>query len=238
MGKKTIIIPCYNEAHRLLVDEYRVFLRENDFSILFVNDGSTDNTNEVLQKLIEEFTGQLEILDLPINSGKAEAVRLGILKALLTSDEVAFIDADMSVSLVELKTMFQRIEKYSFVFGSRIKTLNNNIERKWLRHYISRVFATMVSTVVGLPIYDSQCGVKIFKKELAIALFDEKFFSRWLFDVEIFFRLKRLYNLKEIQAIAYEYPLIQWQEKGGSKLRVKDFFIAPYRLWQIRKKYR
>ncbi len=237
-NKRTIIVPCYNEAHRLAVNEYRNFLQKNNFYIIFVNDGSTDQTDILLKNLVQEFSTQTEIFELSENSGKAEAVRQGVLRAIETSEEVAFCDADLSVSLSELEVMFEKMDTYSFVFGSRIRTLNNNIERKLLRHYASRLFATLVSLAVGLPVYDTQCGVKIFNKELATKIFSEKFYSRWFFDVEIFIRLKKLYSLEKIQQLAFEYPLINWKERGGSKLQLLDFIKAPYKLWQIRKKYK
>lgn len=236
--KRTIVVPCYNEAHRFSIEEYKYFLRKNSFFIIFVNDGSTDQTEKVLADLKQEFPSQVEIINLPHNSGKAEAVRQGMLQALKKSDQIAFSDADLSVSLTELETMFEKMNIYSFVFGSRIRTLNNNIERTLLRQYASRLFATLVSSVIGLPVYDSQCGVKIFNATLAKQVFAEEFYSRWLFDVEIFLRLKNLYSLKELQELAFEYPLVNWKEKGGSRLQVVDFFKAPYKLWQIRKKYK
>lgn len=237
-NKRTIVIPCYNEAQRFAVDDYKNFLQKNNFYIIFVNDGSTDQTDTIIKNLVQEFPEQTEVIELSQNLGKAEAVRQGVLRAIEISDQVAFSDADLSVSLSELEVMFEKMNKYEFVFGSRIRTLNNNIERKLLRHYASRLFATLVSLAIGLPVYDTQCGVKIFSKELADKVFSEKFYSRWFFDVEIFIRLKKIYSLEEIQQLAFEYPLINWKERGGSRLQVIDFIKAPYKLWQIRKKYK
>lgn len=236
--KRTIVIPCYNEAYRFPYEKYKSFLQENNFYTIFVNDGSTDTTNEVLRNLAQEVPDYVEVIELPINSGKAEAVRQGIMKALETSQFVAFIDADEAVSLLELKTMFTEIEKYNFIFGSRIQTLNSNIERSRARHYLSRIFATIVSFTIDLPVYDSQCGVKIFKKELAEKLFATPFHSRWLFDVEIFLRLKKLYSNHEIKKLVFEYPLKNWQEIKGSRLRCGDFIKAPLMLRQIKKRYK
>jgi dolichyl-phosphate beta-glucosyltransferase len=124
------------------------------------------------------------------------------------------------------------------VFGSRVKRLGTDIERNASRHYLGRVFATVASLTLGLPVYDSQCGAKIFRKEFVIPLFTERFVTDWLFDVEILARMCAVYGVDQTMRGVYEAPLNEWREVGGSKLRLNHFLKAPIDLLRIRRKYR
>ena len=234
MSQKIIVIPCYNEAKRLNQEAFLAYLENGGASLLFVDDGSSDNTIQVINNLIAGWS-KASLLCLPQNVGKAEAVRQGVLAAVAKgAEQVAFLDADLAVGLEQLDPLFSKLENYQMAFGSRIRVLNSKISRFWLRHYLSRIFATCASVALGFQIYDTQCGAKVFKGELASRLFAESFYSRWLFDVEIFFRLKALGQPSEL---AYELPLVNWREIGGSKVNPRVFLRAPLELWRIKKAY-
>ena len=233
--KIALVIPCFNEAARLNVAVFSDYLAHSDTQIIFVNDGSTDETAVVLEKLCRAYPERSRAVTLDGNSGKAEAVRQGILAAVADGAELAgYLDADLSVGLQEFDKLCREIGDYRMIFGSRIRVLNSHISRNWPRHYLSRVFATMASIALGFQIYDTQCGAKVFERQLAQELFAQPFESRWLFDVEIFFRLKALGDPSKL---ACELPLINWQAKHGSKTNPKVFINAPLELWRIRKKY-
>ena len=97
-----------------------------------------------------------------------------------------------------------------------------------MRHYLGRIFATAASTVLRLPVYDTQCGAKIFRIVPATAnLFSEPFCTRWVFDVELIARYIR--NVGSPGAAAgriCEFPLMEWRDIAGSKVRPGDFFVA------------
>ena len=126
-----IIIPCYNESMRLPFNKYLDFLKLNkQVKIIFVDDGSTDNTKNLVNKLSNKFPKQIKILSYKKNKGKGNAVRDGFLYAVHEnmSGNLAYLDADLSTSLEECKLLSKKInDKIKFVFGSRISKSNNII---------------------------------------------------------------------------------------------------------------
>ena len=113
------------------------------------------------------------------------------------------------------------------VFGARVQLLGRVIERRAVRHYLGRVFATAASLMLGLRIYDTQCGAKLFRASPAMqALFQEPFATRWLVDIEILARLiqaRRGTALPQAEDIIYEFPLPEWRDVAGSKVKAWDF---------------
>jgi len=235
MPKITVIIPCYNEGARLPSQDYRRFLYTHSTDILFVNDGSTDQTANLLEELRREFSIQVTILSLPKNVGKAEAVRRGILSIenYEKKDIIGFMDADLSTPLEEINYFLEEFKNPNirFVFGSRISRIGAKIIRFHHRHYFGRLVATLVSLYLRIPIYDSQCGAKFFHMGFARKLFMSPFISRWLFDVEIFRRIALL-DIK-VSECALELPLHAWIEKGGSKISIKDYLQLPFEFYRI-----
>ena len=190
MQKVGLVVPCYNEADRLRGDDFVDFLSTHpQYQILFVNDGSSDATHKVISKLATE-NPNIHALDLPNNQGKAEAVRTGILHTLehWDLDIVGFLDADLATPLEEI-LQFERLmnqhHQYHIVLGSRWKRLGSKIERSTVRHYLGRIFATVVSLMFNLSVYDTQCGAKLMRSQHLARVFKERFISPWFFDIEI-----------------------------------------------------
>jgi hypothetical protein len=123
------------------------------------------------------------------------------------------------------------------VFGSRLKVLGSNIERNPFRHYFGRISATGASVSLSLPVYDTQCGIKIFHHSVCEAIFSRVFLSRWLFDVELFFRFKSLMSKQEFDQSVLEVPLRAWLEIPGTKISFSDILKVPFELWRINRKY-
>ncbi len=235
MLNTALIIPCYNEENRLPIDE---FLRAADqYYLIFVNDGSSDDTKDYLKKLTHQ---NVAIINLPENVGKANAVRAGMLS--FAKDEkfkqvqwMGFLDADLATPIEEIKEFHRYRETFHIeaksIWGSRIYKLGSHIERKARRHYVGRIFATAAHLICGIETYDSQCGAKIFHVSLVEKAFKEPFLSRWLFDIEIYLRLK---NEKIV-----EYPLKYWKDVDGSKVSLFGMLFKTIpELWRIRQKYK
>jgi dolichyl-phosphate beta-glucosyltransferase len=241
-----LIVPCYNEAQRLNVEAFRQFLARSPAThILFVDDGSYDNTVTLLETLSGEFPGQADILRRAANQGKAEAVRTGLVHALgnFRPEIVGFWDADLATPLELVPNLLAVLEArpgIEMVFGARVQLLGRRVERRAMRHYLGRVFATVVSSVLHLAIYDTQCGAKLFRVTPETGkIFGAPFLSRWVFDVEILARYLALYggDVKRLERAIYEYPLEVWTDVAGSKVRAADFFTAFWDVFRIHRKY-
>lgn len=230
-----IIVPCYNEEKRLPSERFRDFIQNNsNISFLFVNDGSTDTTLQMLESLCTGNDDQLHLLDLQPNTGKAEAVRQGLLNAIdkIKPSFVGFWDADLATPLSAIPSFIETLnerEARQMVFGARIRLLGREIRRKSSRHYLGRFFATAVSTMLKLPVYDTQCGAKLFRVTPVLSqILADPFLSRWIFDVEIIARLICAVDgdRSKVEQAVFEFPLMQWDDVAGSKLHPLDFFKA------------
>jgi hypothetical protein len=125
-------------------------------------------------------------------------------------------------------------------FGARVQLLGREIHRQAFRHYIGRLFATAASLTVRLPIYDTQCGAKLFRVSPAIQeLFAEPFLGRWTFDGEIIARLMQQCTDESPRPsdLMYELPLDEWRDIEGSKVHAIDFFLSLIELGRIRRRY-
>src|SRR5690606_29745873 len=120
------------------------------------------------------------------------------------------------------------------VLGSRVLRLGAVIQRSALRHYLGRIFATIASNILDIKVYDSQCGAKLFEVNMAEVLFQKPFISKWLFDLELLYRLK-LNSPDQFFNNTLEVPLRHWEEKGDSKIKITDFLTAPFELLKIKR---
>lgn len=232
MSSATIVIPCYNEAERLQIHTFQAFSCERHaIRFLFVDDGSTDSTWQVLEGLRAFEPKRFALCALPKNCGKAEAVRQGILQSMAAgADYVGYWDADLATPLTAISAFCDLLDakpELWMVFGARVRLLGRAIERRALRHYLGRVFATAASLVLGLAIYDTQCGAKLFRTGPEVRrLFEEPFVTRWLFDVELVARwiqARRSVPLRPVEEVLYEFPLEEWRDVAGSKVKPHDF---------------
>ncbi len=240
--RTVIIIPCYQEEKRLDTNAFRSFLEQTEnVHLVFVDDGSTDGTRAVLDALVQGHEQRAEVLALPSNQGKGEAVRRGVLHALALNErpcKVGYWDADLATPLAcirEFEDVLNAHPRLEIVLGARVSLLGRDIERKLSRHYAGRVFATVASLTLNLPVYDTQTGAKLFRvTERTTALFSRPFGSRWVFDVEI---LARYIRDGGTARGLYEYDLPAWSDVGDSKVRPSDFARSVGEMLNIYNQY-
>jgi glycosyltransferase involved in cell wall biosynthesis len=238
-----LVVPCYNEERRLPVDELRAFRVEGaDVEFCFVNDGSRDGTLAVIEALAKEDPARFSVVNLDRNRGKAEAVRRGILATIdRRPDMVGFWDADLATPLAEIPNfleVFRARPQIEMVFAARVRLLGRAISRDPRRHYVGRVGATLISQSLGLAVYDTQCGAKMFRvSDPMREIFADPFLSRWIFDVEIIARFVRQRGRDAAARAIYELPIEAWHDVKGSKVKSGDFVKALRDLWLIHRRY-
>jgi len=217
-----LVIPCFQESSRVgpfIEDLKRVFAGDAALRILLVDDGSPAEEQkrflEVVDPLIKDGQLFLPPLILPDNIGKGGAIYAGWATSD-TADWLAFVDADGSCSAQETKRLIELARQQSepiSIFASRVKMLGHHVERHFKRHLVGRVYATLVSELLNIEVYDSQCGLKVIHgaayREIAKRLTIEGF----AFDVDL------LVHLLDAGHKIKEEP-IDWHDTPGGKIRL------------------
>ncbi len=233
-----VVIPCYNEEKRLLSKEFTNFIDKNSgYHLCFVNDGSKDKTLEVLNDLRKGREDFITVYNCEKNGGKAEAVRQGMLYMVKQEDldYIGFLDADLSTDLTDFDDLVSTIEnsEYKIVSGSRMSRMGANITKESARKIISLTINFVIRKILSMDFNDTQCGAKIFKKDVIEISFGKKFITQWIFDVEVFRRITLHFGLKRAKEILCEQPLKRWIHADGSKLSMKDSVKIIGQLGQI-----
>jgi dolichyl-phosphate beta-glucosyltransferase len=183
----TLVIPVYNYAHKLedTLSILRAWLKDRSDvkEILFVNDGSTDSTAEMLSKLEKP----MRALHLPKNSGKGAAVKAGALAA--TGDYIFFTDIDMPYELNAIDRALQEFAQGAdVVSGSRnLEGSKSNVERSAERKASSVLFSWLANFILLEHVPDTQCGLKGFTRPAAQTIFENIRATGYVFDVEILY---------------------------------------------------
>lgn len=216
----SIIIPVYNEAKRLqpalqVLDSY-VHDLDKSYEVLFVNDGSTDDTSSVLNQYINP-KSNMQLIQLPRNLGKGGAVREGMLNA--SGKLRAFLDVDMATPPSELHKLFKALEDgVDVAIGSRINEQGIDLRlvgrkpQSLSRRVLGKLFRFTATRPFLGNIRDSQCGAKAFTAQAAERIFPLQKINRWAFDIEILFLAKKLgYKIAEVP--------VDWSAQDNSKLQ-------------------
>ena len=213
-----LAVPCFNERGRLDIARFAEGAERNNLRILFADDGSIDGTADFIAEKIKD-RPRLGLLRSEQNRGKGAAVRAGVLclaKDFPEAEWIGFWDADLATPLDEVRHMlgFHELEggEVDAIWASRIMRAGSRIDRRFNRHLFGRLFATAAGELLGVRAYDTQCGAKLFRREVVPAVFGEEFVSRWIFDVEVYQRLGHERIL--------ECPVLAWGDQAGSKISV------------------
>jgi dolichyl-phosphate beta-glucosyltransferase len=210
----TFIVPAYNESERLAVSLPKIldYVHQQQLrsEIIVVNDGSTDDTADVVRSVMSRNT-DIRLVENPGNRGKGYSVRHGMLEA--QGDVMLFTDADLSSPIYEAGKLFAAIEKGSDVaIGSRWLQADLQTERQpWHRQLYGRMFNLALRLTLGLKYRDTQCGFKAFTRPAVRTIFTRQRVERWGFDPELLFIADK-FHLRTV-----EVP-VEWAHDHRSKI--------------------
>lgn len=227
----TLVVPTYNEEHRFPLAYWHDLATLPGAKFLFVNDGSTDGTASILADLKAQFPNTVDVLTLPENCGKGNAVRAGMSHVLDTDMAalgVGFIDADDAFTRHDLERFLDLYAwahedegNFAALWASRRGAVGDDIDRLMLRAVLSKL--AMWTLRLGYPQLpkDTQCGLKMFAPtEDLRAVLQRPFESRWLFEVEL---LQRWRAQSGQSMRVMEYPLQSWTDRPGSKIHGREY---------------
>lgn len=195
----SIVIPAYNEEKRIVKTLKKVadfFDRQAmDYEIIVVSDGSRDKTCEVVENFGSD---RVKIICVCQNHGKGFGVNRGVANA--KGEKILFIDADNSTPIEHFSDLYQHLEEFEVVIGSRYSHDSKiKLKQPWIRIVGSRIGNLLIQTMIlpGFP--DTQCGFKLFTKDAAKRIFSRQTIWRWGFDMEILYVAKKLgYKIKQV----------------------------------------
>jgi dolichyl-phosphate beta-glucosyltransferase len=235
----SIIIPVFNEGHKIEsdLDAALHFIKEQEITceIIVVDDGSTDNSLNILKEHSEFNPGIINVLNYQPNRGKGYAVKQGILMA--RGDNIAYLDSGNCVPYSELMKGMALIgnKKADIAHGSRhLKQSKIVIPRKWYRSFFSFIFTKFIKLNMHLPKYltDTQCGLKLYRRDAAHFLYNQCQTEGFLFDIEIII----MATLKGYKIV--EFPIV-WTPDPDSRLKLlPQFFLIFKEIHAIKKSIR
>jgi glycosyltransferase involved in cell wall biosynthesis len=210
----SIVIPAYNERERIgsTLEKVLAYVHSKgwDAEVIVVNDGSRDNTADIVQSFAAKDPA-LHLIENPGNHGKGYSVRNGMLHA--RGRIVLFSDADLSSPIEESVKLFAALEAGADIaIGSRWLKAELQTQRQPLhRQLFGRIFNLLLRITLGLQFADTQCGFKAFKRAASQAIFPWQKIERWGFDPEILF-LAHKFGFK-----VAEVP-VAWGHSGGARI--------------------
>lgn len=215
--KLSVVIPAYNEAKGIAknLKDIELYLKQQDYEyeILVVNDGSKDNTDDVVRGLEKEIKG-LRLIDNKENHGKGYVIKQGLLQA--KGDVRLFTDADNSTDISYVEKMWPEFDKgYDIVIGSRdVKGAERDPPQPLYRRVLGQVFGLVTSIVLGLwGFKDTQCGFKALTTRAVEEIIPQLTMERWTFDPEILVLAKKMgYKIKEIP--------VRWVNRTQSRVKL------------------
>lgn len=237
MKEIALIIPCFNENKRLKIKELSSFIitYESLIDFYFVDDGSTDLTSVTIKSLLNKSEpNNIFLTTLVKNIGKGNAIREGIFLARKKGYKFyGFIDGDLEIPLDQILKLYLSLLNTNKNIAISVRSLKQKFNLTKPRTIISIIMVSIANKILKfeIPINDSQCGCKLFKNEVVDICFDERFHSQWLFDLEIFLRLRN--KIKDARSEIQQVPLTNLNIVSNSTLKWSRNFKILEQLWQI-----
>jgi dolichyl-phosphate beta-glucosyltransferase len=189
MYKTSVLLPLYNESETveqtvIAVKEYAA--RHSDYYFLFINDGSTDGTRDIVKESINGIAN-ISMLELRVNMGKASALKQAIKE--VDSEYIVFNDGDMAYSMDHVDLIMDALKTSDIAIGNR--KLGENSSRKVQRFVAGEIFNRLARLLLGLDFTDTQAGIKGFKGNVAKKLFGLSIINDFAFDAELLYIAKQ-----------------------------------------------
>lgn len=230
--KLSVVIPAYNEEKRIrpTLKDIKGYLDKQDYDweVIIVNDGSTDNTVQVVSSLIADWDS-FRLINNEKNKGKGGVVKQGMLAA--KGEWRLFMDADNATPVSEVEKFWPLAKEYDIVIGSRYSHGGKiKVAQPLSRRILSRLGNFMIQVMVAWGMKDTQCGFKLFSAKATEELFPKQLMMRWSFDIELIAIAKR-----------HKYKIgqdgIYWHNVGESKVgagaawrTLKNLFVIKWNL--------
>lgn len=215
----SIVLPCYNEEKRLepTLSQSLSYMESNvrgPFEVVFVNDGSTDQTQVILESAKRKFSNLIiKCVSYSPNRGKGYAVKTGVLQA--RGEKILVMDSDFSIELTEMFKFMEKLDAFDIVIGTKKHSLTQTvIHQTLLRRFLGKGFTALTNVLLGLSFTDITCGLKGFRGRVGKDIFGRQKINRWSYDSETLFLAKKLkYKITEIP--------VRWHHEERSK-------VSPY----------
>ena len=234
-----IVIPCFNEAKRLNFKFFFDLYAETHCSFIFVDDGSTDQTGQLIVETFLEQNIPVDLITFEFNLGKASAISRGLEAAHKKGIEfVAFCDADNSTKPSDILSLYEHIaenEHIMVVSGARVPLSGSNVLRRDFRKWVGRIVATLVSKMTHIAIYDPMSPMKVYRLNAFGPEFEFVPKTKWLGEVEIMFHV---YNIDRSRFVVEEICLNYWRDEEGGHIGVKSVFVLIKDFSNLRKAIR
>jgi len=221
--KVSIIMPAYNEAGHIEAGIEETVRTFNEFGcpweLIVIDDGSTDNTFEIMTGLSHKYPQQLIVKKNPFNLGKGRAIKKAV--HYISGDYVVFIDADMELHPIQVQTLFDimRLDNADIVIGSKLHP-NSVVEYPMQRRVISYIYYLIVKMLFGLPCHDTQTGIKLFKSEVARKVYHRILVKKFAFDLEV------LVNAHHLGYKIMEAPVVLHSQRRFGRIGFKVMFTT------------